>query len=320
MALFMSLLAPSLLACGPGGNYLNPEQACEYQVLDWWDLDLAYAADRGEGASGSPNNLEFRFEPELAYKQLIVGSYNQANGNFSWRTNYGAGYFLKNVATDSDYESYGTIFRNGNIDVRGKYIQTDALDRTVSYIRRDQRSGCSGTLRFRTEQANGTIPRDPQKILNYTIVSEDKITWEGTNLLPDNTLEYGVGEWNRDGRQSEAWNYASGSLDYDRAQERKVGGALEIQASGTVSGNDGYDYVYTGRREFSGGTVEEMIYYASGTDAVIGGWTAERTVTGQGSGSATLENGDTCVGSFSDWNNCAWDCNALSDCPAEPAL
>ncbi len=315
MALFLSLLA-----CGPGGNYLNPEQSCEYQVLDWWDMDVAYAADRGEGESGSPNNLAFRFEPELAYKQLIVGSYNQANGNFSWRTNYASGYYLKNLATDDGYESYGTIFRNGNIDVRGKYVRTDALDRTQSYIRRDQRTGCEGTIRFRIEQANGVIPRDPQKVLNYTIVSDDKITWEGTNLLPDNTLEYGIGEFHSDGRQSEAWNYASGSLSYDRAQERKVGGALAVQASGSVSGNGGYDYVYEGRREFSGGSVEEMTYYASGTDAVIGGWNAERTVTGQGSGLVVLENGNQCNGSFSDWNNCAWDCDGVDDCPAEPAL
>ena len=316
MALFLSLLA-----CGPGGNYLNPEQACEYQVLDWWDMDLAYAADRGEAESGSPNNLAFRFEPELEYKQLILGSYNQANGNFSWRTNYASGYFLKNVATDEDYGSYGTIFRNGNIDVRGKYIQTDVLDRTQSYIRRDQRSACEGTMRFRVEQDNGVIPRDPQKVINYTIVSDDKITWEGTNLLPDNTLEYGVGEFNSDGRQSEAWSYASGSLSYDRAQELKVGGALAVEASGNVNGGgESYDYVYEGRREFSGGSVEEMTYYASGTDKVIGGWTAARTVSGQGSGTAVLENGTECKGSFSDWDNCAWDCSALSDCPAEPAL
>ncbi|MFT5587103.1 MAG: hypothetical protein ACI9VR_004711 [Cognaticolwellia sp.] len=264
--------------------------------------------------------MAFRFEPELAYKQLIVGSYNQANGNLVWRTNYGTGYFLKNVATADDYDSYGTIFRNGNVDVRGKYVQTDGLDRTQTYIRRDQRSSCEGTLRFRMEQDNGVIPRDPQKVLTYTIVSDDKITWEGTNLLPDNTLEYGAGEFNSDGRQSEAWNYSNGSLSYDRAQERKVAGALEILSSGNVSGNAGYDYVYDGRREFSGASVEEMTYYASGTDNVIGGWTAARTATGQGSGTAVLENGAECNGSFSDWDNCAWDCDGVSDCPAEPAL
>ena len=315
MALFLSLLA-----CGPGGKYLNPELACEYEVLDWWDMDLAYATDRGEGEAGSPNKLAFRFEPELAYKQLILGSYNQANGNFSWRTNYSSGYFLKNVATDDDYESYGTIFRNGNLDLRGMYVQTDALDRTTRYIRRDQRSRCEGTLRFRMEQDNGVVPRDPQKVLNYTIVSEDKITWEGTNVLPDNTVEYGAGEFNRDGRQSEAWSYTSGNLSYERAQERKVGGALAIVASGSVSGNSGYDYVYEGRREFSGGNVEEMVYYSTGTENVIGGWTAARTVSGQGNGTAVLENGTECVGSFTDWDNCAWDCNGVSDCPAEPAL
>jgi hypothetical protein len=63
-----------------------------------------------------------------------------------------------------------------------------------------------------------------------------------------------------------------------------------------------------------------MTYYASGTDAFIGGWNAERTVTGQGSGLVVLENGNQCNGSFSDWNNCAWDCDGVDDCPAEPAL
>ena len=66
--------------------------------------------------------------------------------------------------------------------------------------------------------------------------------------------------------------------------------------------------------------VPPQVHSAMRTENVIGGWTAARTVSGQGNGTAVLENGTECVGSFSDWDTCEWDCNGVSDCPAEPAL
>ncbi|MED5373608.1 MAG: hypothetical protein VX899_21500 [Myxococcota bacterium] len=314
------VLILGLLACGDGGNYLNRDLACEYPVLDWWEADLAFAADRGEGTRDAPNNLAFRIEPDSEYKQLIAGSYNQANGNFDWLTNFSSGYYIKNLATDTEFDNYGTIFRNGNIDIRGKYIQTDALDRQYSYILRHTRAGCEGTRRYRQEQENGLIPRDPQYTQDYTIVSADKITWEGTSGTGDN-LEYGVGEIHSDGRELSWWNHESADLSYDYSIVRRAGGALEVETTGDVKGSDGFSYFHTVTRSFSGATVEEMVYYELGTENEVARWTAERTISGQGGGTYVTSDGTTCTGSFSSFDACAWDCSGLGDwCPAEPAL
>lgn len=314
------VLLLALVGCGDGGNYLNSELACEHDVFGWWEDDLTHFVDRGTPVDGAANQVEWRLDSDLSYKGVLLGKYNALNGNFEYRNNYAGNYYLKHAATDETFNNFGTVYRNGNMDVRAKIIVEDRNGDTFSYVRRDVRTKCNGTMAFRNELPNGTIPSRPDTVIDYEIVSVDRIKWEGTIVNQAGVVSYGVGSWYSDGRQEGLWETPDGEDNVTTTRKRKTNGSLEVASAGDL-GKSGYSFTYDLERKVSGLTIEDEVRYALQTTEERVRFHYERAMDGTGTGTATYASGEACTVSFNGWDGCDWQCDGNSNpsCPSKPA-
>jgi hypothetical protein len=304
-----------LIGCTQDGAWLNDEVACHADPYDWWG-NLTYWTDHGEVAEGSARTLDFSIALGEGWVNNVNGSYNTANGNFEYKVNYASDSFLNKSRTDPDFDNFGTVYKNGNLDVRAKVEFEDVLGDTWSEIRREERQGCEGEVRVRYGvQVDGeeVHPKYPQQITAYTIANENRIDFNRERDFGEDYLESSAGYWKSDFTTHEegSRDYNDGSL-YEYAQDTDA--TNKRDTAWTWTGNDIEYFGDTTRRPDGSGKASYLVTY-KGEDYVT--VATDVAYSGAGTGTETWHRtGDVCNTTFDTEGECERDCSG--DCYTEP--
>ncbi len=120
--------------CGlPGHNYLT-ELSCEHDAYGW-------AGGLTRWVDAGPGDGTFDLQPPEVEISSVKGSYDTETGDFSYEVTYAPGYYL----VRGEFEGYGTVYENGDLDILYTETLTDVLD--AVYVRevRMERTGCDTT-------------------------------------------------------------------------------------------------------------------------------------------------------------------------------
>ncbi len=304
-----------LMGCRGGGAWLNDTLSCPVDPYDWWG-NLSYWADYGDTQRDSPRTLIFELVPGERYIENINGSYNTANGNFDVRVEYAGNYFIRRTRTDPDFENYGTVYRNGNLDVRAKLESVDVLGETRSLVRREERSGCEGEIRIRHGRQTDdgeVLPKYPDEVTEYSIVTDSRVDFDRTTDFGDGWLTESTGYWRGDFTTHEEVNSVhSGGSVYESTVDTDDAG--RVQTSWTQEDGD-LEWDGEGTQRVDGGEVQTYTVEYQGDDYLTVQY--EVDYDGSGTGTETWHRIDkSCETEFDDEGNCERDCNG--DCYTEP--
>lgn len=112
-------------------SWIDQEADCEYAIYDWSDDLLAYIlAGDGSGA--------FELDPVDAPRTTISGEYAADDGDYEYDVEYDDDYWLK----EQHVEGFGTVFHNGNLDLKHSVSSRDVLGETWAMFYRIQRNEC----------------------------------------------------------------------------------------------------------------------------------------------------------------------------------
>lgn len=309
------LVLSLLLGCAGGGAWLNDELACDADVYDWWG-NLTYWSDHGEVEQGANRTLAFDLSPGQSWINRVNGSYNTANGNFSYNTNYANGYWLNKSRTDPDFDNYGTVYKNGNLDTRAKIEFEDKLGDTFSQIRREERQGCNGEIRVRygvNVDGEEVHPKYPQEITAYTIANDSRVdfTREAENESGDVT--YSAGYWKNDFTSYvEGTREDSGGGFYEFSTDTD---STDKSTTTWTYAEDDLDWAGDSTRRPDGSTKGSYLVKYQGDDYVT--IATDLAYDGAGTGTETWHRtGDVCNTTFYADGVCERDCSG--DCYTEP--
>ena len=300
-----------LLGCG-GGNFLGNDLSCQYDVYTWWD-DVAMYVDSGETTSEFPNTFSWNFEYAPSYVKNIKGSYSTRSGNFDYTVEYTGDSWLKSKRTSPDFANYGTVYTNGNIDLRSMVTVEDTLGNTSTYVRRDERKGCKGSIKYRYVEDDGSIPKYPEEIIEYAIVNAGKVDWTSYDETGSTTDER-WGFWTDEFNYVENVSYDSSQLAYDSWEKTFADGHRESEWSQLNKSNN-YLYLGTTVSQKNGDWVDEYTVAEGDTDPFVEVY-VERVYAGDGWGTWTYDDGTVCDVTYEGYDSCEYDCggNQKGDC------
>lgn len=196
-------------------SWIDQEADCEYLVYDWSDDLLGYIL-QGDG-SGS-----FEFDPIDGPREEISGEYDPSNGDYEYDVSYDD-YWLD----EAHVEGFGTVFHNGNLDLRHNISYKDVLGDTWSLVNRIQRNECEMRLATWADGAEDDA---------YTMVGsfEDDETFEWEVEVTDATY---IGGWSDD--LSEWTFYDDGSYRSESETDAEEGETAYTYSY--ASGQDTYE-------------------------------------------------------------------------------
>lgn len=122
------MLALLLIGCT---SWVDQTPACDLDVYGWSD-DLLGHVLTGDGSGA------FDYDPEDIPRQRVSGAYKPGSGNFSYTVGYSGEYWLQ----QEEVEGFGTVFHNGNLDLRYEVQRTDRLDEEWTTTYDVERTGC----------------------------------------------------------------------------------------------------------------------------------------------------------------------------------
>ncbi|MCP4805655.1 MAG: hypothetical protein GY913_27525 [Proteobacteria bacterium] len=293
-----------LFGCG-GGNFLaSNDLSCQYNAYTWWD-DMAMYVDRGETTSELPNTFTWDFEYEPSYVKNITGKYSTRSGNFEYTVEYTGDSWLKSKRTVADFANYGTVYTNGNLDLRSMVTVEDTLGNTSTYVRRDERKGCKGTVKYRYVEDDGSIPKYPEQTVSYEIINDTKVDWESYEESGSTTNER-WGFWTSEFNYVENVSYDSSTLAMDSWEKTTSDGRAESEWS-QLSKSNNFLYVGNTQSEKNGSWVDEYTV-AEGDDEPFVTVHVEREYSGDGWATWTYDDGSVCDVTYTGYDTCKYDC------------
>jgi len=295
------------LACtgDPGGNFLDGNLRCAHDVYGWFD-DLTLYVDRGEPKQGASATYAFDFEYEPGNVKSVKGSYSTRSGNFDYAVEYTADSWMVSRRTDAEFSNYGTVYTNGNLDVRAKIVEEDVLGEITTYVRRDERKGCQGWTNYRWQDDEGNLPRYPEYTVRYEITSADKVEWTAEDEI-SGAIESSWGHWSSDLSYVRNTSYDGNSIAYDTWSRTDATGAVNGEWS-QVDKNS--NRVFVGTRETAKNGFSIQDYSVSeGNDAPYAEVHSERNYDGSGTGTWSFTDGLTCDVVYENWDQCSYSCS-----------
>lgn len=295
------------LACSPdpGGNFLDTNVRCAHNVFGWFD-DLTLYVDRGEPKDGAEATFQWNFEYEPSNVKSVAGTYSTRSGNFNYAVEYTADSYMSSKRTAMDFANYGTVYTNGNLDVRAMVVTEDVLGNTETYVRRDERKGCMGWTKYRWADDEGNLPRYPQYEIEYEIVSADKVEWSAETDI-SGSIESAWGQWTSEYSFVRNTSYDGPSTAYDTWSRVNSKGE-ETQEWSRVSKSNSYVYIGGTDIAKNGFRIEEYTV-AEGSDDPFATVHTERNYDGSGTGSWTYTDGTTCDLLYEAGDECAYTCS-----------
>ncbi|HJN73429.1 MAG TPA: hypothetical protein QGF58_05790 [Myxococcota bacterium] len=295
------------MACNPevGGNFLDSNIRCDNDVFGWFD-DLALYVDRGEPKEGAEATYAWDFDYEPANVRSVKGSYSTRSGNFDYTVEYTNDSYMVSKRTIAEFGNYGTVYTNGNLDVRAKITEEDVLGNTVTYVRRDERMGCKGWIKYRWEEDDGSLPRYPQYEVAYDIVSDDKVEWSAETEVGSG-IESAWGQWTSELAYVRNVSYDGDTIAYDSWSRTNSKGE-ETQEWSQVHKDSNYVYIGTTDVAKNGFTVEDYTV-AEGSEEPYADVHTERNYDGSGTGLWTFSDGTTCDLTYGADDSCVYTCS-----------
>ena len=295
------------LACNqdPGGNFLDANVRCAHNPYSWFD-DLALYVDRGEPKDGAEATFAWDFEYEPSNVKSVKGSYSTRSGNFNYNVEFTQDSWMVSRRTDAEFANYGTVYTNGNLDVRAKIVEEDVLGNTWSYIRRDERKGCMGWTKYRWVDEDGSIPRYPQYEVGYEIVSAEKVEWSAETEI-SGAIESAWGHWSSDLAHVDNRSYDGDYVAYDSWTRTNSKGEVKAEWSHVDKENS---WVYVGTTETAkNGSYVEDYTVAVGSEPAEVEVHIERAYDGVGTGTWTYTDGTVCDVTYGGGDDCSYTCS-----------
>jgi hypothetical protein len=298
------LIAVALLQ----GCYVGPvfklkprELTCAEPFHPWGGGLVTHVAQgRGDG--------RFDYDPPGGVLDRISGEMNLRTGEFFWVEDYAD----DSYRADNTVEGYGTIWRDGDLDVRYDMLATTDEGDEFDYTVREQRLGCD--MERWIEENIDDVP-DPTEV------------WDGT--FTDDGFEYE----HRFGRYGEVM-VAEGRTESDGSYEESLrfeeGGDLihwdeEGDGEGVVRRefDERLDFQLTGSWERQKNGDLEVAFEFKAQSGPLQTWSYDVSERGNGTGRLQI-GGSECDLSFDEWSCRLEDCNVASlegepcDAPMEP--
>ena len=282
----------ALMMAGCDSGFLDRSKACGNDVFAWWG-DISWYVDHGEDGS-------FDFTPEPGYLDRIHGSYDFETGDFSFNVDYSGSYFL----VRSQGSGFGTVFRNGDVDVLYTQAYEDVLGETWQIQRREERWGCDGDVEYFEVEDDGTTG-NTLEVQTYSINSADAVSyqraadWEGSTWVEKGSYHadfsrtytyeavdgsyFEEGKWGSNGGSESSWSSTGGDYDYVGVTNNMPSGGYTYVYDGLESGTDDVAFSYDWTYEYDGSG--EGTYTAGDLEC-------ELTVKSSGACTYTCDNGD----------------------------
>lgn len=126
------MLTLLLLGCG---GWFDQEPACNLDVYDWSDDLLSHVLQgKGDGV--------FDYNPSDLPRIRVWGSYKPSSGSYSYQVNYSTEFYLDSA----DYNGFGTVYHNGDLDLLEVERVVDMLGDEFAQYNRVERQGCNVTM------------------------------------------------------------------------------------------------------------------------------------------------------------------------------
>lgn len=301
-----------LIGCGDGGNFLASDRACQHDPFTWWD-DMAMYVDAGDTTDALPATFTWNFEYAPSYIKNIQGKYSTRSGNFDYTVTYTGDSYLKSRRTSADFANYGTVYTNGNLDVRSMVTVEDVLGNTSTYVRRDERKGCQGTTGYRYVSDDGDIPKYPDEVVSYEIISDSKVDWE-SYTESGSVTDTRWGFWTDEYNQVENIDYDSNSFSMDSWTKTFSDGKSESEWS-QLDKSSNYLYIGTTTGSKNGAEVDDYTV-AEGNDDPFVTVHSERDYNGDGWATWDYADGTFCEVSYVGDDGCTYSCDggSTNDC------
>lgn len=253
------------------------KSSCNLDVYGWSD-DLLTHILNGDGSGA------FDYDPADIPRQQIVGDYKPGSGNFSYEVEYAGEYWLQS----EEVEGYGTVYHNGDLDLRYEVTYTDRLDEEWTRSFDLEREGCAVTLQ--SWEGERDLEENPDATIFVRQGAYDEATafhWEAEddnydyaggnrqNLSSTVSIEAKDGSYSSfsstvpEGTSTETWEGAcyQDSGDYfcagttDTAFNGDVEQAYTVELDGDLYAEMEWTYFY------EGGAEGEVVYY-EGNDEI----------------------------------------------------
>lgn len=272
------IFALMLLGCTA---WIDQEPACGQDIYYWSDDLLAFVLT-GNGSG------QFAFDPEDQPRTQVAGSYDSASGNFAWTSTHDEEYYLQGA----EAEGIGTVFHNGNLDLKFTEVVTDMLGKRESTDYRVQRTGCEMTIA--SWESLGTI--DDALVMTGKYSGDDKWSWTAED--PDYSYQ---GTLQQDLVRTIQVNADDGS--YWSVTTTGPDGVIEQDWAGDCS-----DYECEGKstRHFDGRL--SSAYTASDGSRVYAESTGEFAYDGSGSQTIEYVGDTTCTYTYNANGGCNFEC------------
>jgi hypothetical protein len=302
----MRVLIASLLLSACGGGFVESSPRCNHDVFDWFG-GLVMHLDQGE-------DFKFNYDPRYGNVDKIVGGYTTENTNtdFYWYTTFSNGFYLRRSTT----QGIGTAYVNGDLDVLLVEDVEDSLNDSWRNVLREERGGCVGRMTsFSTEvgdmdwSALQNQVNDASTVLDYTIVSPDRVEYSRIYEPSKSEKWVRVGAWNSEyeDRYAETWE----SSQQEGTRE------VVIRADGTSVEEFWEEYTSNSGKEERIGTREgrfsgaEHSEYTQGPVGKKPDWDIVSDMGYDGAGSATWthKSGTVCELNIKANGKCSYTCD-----------
>lgn len=278
------VLALASAGCGSAIYELDEELACDVDYLST-EGGLAYHLTQGEGDGA------FDYAPDSDLVDRIAGSYDLAEGGFSWNETHVEDHWLQSRS----FEGSGLVGTDGDLDLDAYVVDLLANGDTYEWSLREVRQGCD-VEREATDDEGEVLWTETGTLRDGRYDYERRVLSSGRLLAVDGTRRDGV-----------AYDQ---SVEYDNGNY-----AIESDEAGAADGEVTQDFVETWKDTSVEGTWDRAIdgsehwsyRYKSGDPVVR--VEADVDMDGDGEGTATVD-GTECKLTFE-----AWDCSIK--CPGQ---